>query len=288
MADTITKKNKNPPQKKAIVEFFNTEYHWWDAIYDDEKHPNFLNYEMKKRKDIVINLLEAYVPKDTRIFESGCGAGDVMTDVVKHGYHITGVDINYRLLSVAKKQLSEINISSEENENKTVNLIQSDVEYLPFQDSSFDALYCVGVLSYLENDTQAVREISRVVKPGGIVLIALPSLFPIYKFLDPYYYLIGIFEYILRRIRAGRKMKSKSGNSLQFKKNMIRRYRYGQLSNLFDNCTALTNLNSTFHTCSNLTTCSPINFFVSSIDFPTKFLPPISTSKSSEISLALT
>ncbi len=233
MSDTITNKNKENPHKEAVVQFFDTEYHWWDAIYDDEKHPNFLNYEMRKRKSIVIDLLNAYVKKNAHILESGCGAGDVMSGVAESGYSVTGVDINYRFLSVAQKQFSERSISSEESENKTVNLIQSDVEYLPFQDSSFDAVYCVGVLSYLQNDTKAVREISRVVKPGGIVLIALPSLFPIYKFPDPYYYVIGVFKYIFKRIRIGRAMRSKSGNSQQFKQNMIRHYRYGQLSNLF-------------------------------------------------------
>ncbi|MBN1293265.1 MAG: hypothetical protein JXB48_15610 [Candidatus Latescibacteria bacterium] len=74
---------------------------------------------MKKRRDIVIDLLKkAYDRKD--ILVSGCGTGNTMSDVFKHGYNINGVDINRRLLSVAAFR---VQYSTKESEKKIINLI---------------------------------------------------------------------------------------------------------------------------------------------------------------------
>jgi SAM-dependent methyltransferase len=50
-----------------------------------------------------------------------------------------------------------------------------DIEQIPFQDSAFDGVVCVGVLEYLEVDTNALREIGRVLKPGGTAVLSTPN-----------------------------------------------------------------------------------------------------------------
>src|SRR5205807_185694 len=50
-----------------------------------------------------------------------------------------------------------------------------DLEQVPFEDNTFDAVVCLGVIEYLASDEQAVREIRRVLKPGGSAVISTPS-----------------------------------------------------------------------------------------------------------------
>jgi ubiquinone/menaquinone biosynthesis C-methylase UbiE len=50
-----------------------------------------------------------------------------------------------------------------------------DVEHIPFDDNTFDAVVCLRVIEYLANDEQALSEIRRVLKPGGSAVVATPS-----------------------------------------------------------------------------------------------------------------
>jgi len=51
----------------------------------------------------------------------------------------------------------------------------ADVESLPFRDGAFDTVLCIGVLQYLLNPADALRELSRVTHAGGQVLISFPN-----------------------------------------------------------------------------------------------------------------
>src|SRR5260370_25436688 len=50
-----------------------------------------------------------------------------------------------------------------------------DMERLPFPDDTFDAVVCLGVIEYLAADDRALREIWRVLRPGGTAVISTPS-----------------------------------------------------------------------------------------------------------------
>ena len=51
---------------------------------------------------------------------------------------------------------------------------QFNIENIPFSDSSFDLVFASHVLEYVENDTQAISEIKRVLRPGGIAMLPVP------------------------------------------------------------------------------------------------------------------
>ncbi len=51
-----------------------------------------------------------------------------------------------------------------------------DVEQIPFKDSLFDVVLCVGVLGYLGEDSHALQEINRVLKPNGLLLVNVENM----------------------------------------------------------------------------------------------------------------
>src|SRR2546425_1105767 len=50
-----------------------------------------------------------------------------------------------------------------------------DVEHIPFPDNTFDVVVSLGVIEYLESDEQALREMRRVLRPGGRAVIAISN-----------------------------------------------------------------------------------------------------------------
>lgn len=51
-----------------------------------------------------------------------------------------------------------------------------DIEQIPFKDSLFDVVLCVGVLGYLGEDSQALKEMHRVLKPNGLLLVNVENM----------------------------------------------------------------------------------------------------------------
>lgn len=226
---TVSSINGHGPQmsrrNRQVSAFFNGEYRWWEDVYDRSLPRGFFSFEMIRRKEILLGML-AEMSRDrspVAVLECGCGPGGILAEINAGGNLLAGVDINFNALSTAKNARAAGR-----------NLVQADIERLPYKNDSFDITYCVGVLSYLESDRRAIEEICRVVKPGGNIIIAVPGLVTLGKILDPYYYsawIIGKAWQCLRRHRHGR-----SANGDRYTAEMIRRYRYGELDRLYREC----------------------------------------------------
>ena len=61
--------------------------------------------------------------------------------------------------------------------NPEAEIKHSDVESIPFQTASFDFVLCIEVLRYLPDSTRCVKEIARVLKPGGVCLVTAAPVF---------------------------------------------------------------------------------------------------------------
>jgi ubiquinone/menaquinone biosynthesis C-methylase UbiE len=94
----------------------------------------------------------------TRALDIGCGPGIYLGDVSKLG-NTVGLDFSLDMAMVAKKSVYSADV------------VRSDMESLPFQDNSFDLIYSVRVMKYLEGQSKFVLEVQRVCKEGGCVLL---------------------------------------------------------------------------------------------------------------------
>lgn len=71
--------------------------------------------------------------------------------------------------------------------------IVSDIISIPVPDSSFDAVMCVEVFEHLPNPILAIKEFSRILKPGGYLIITAPFASGVH--FAPYYYCTGFSKY---------------------------------------------------------------------------------------------
>lgn len=110
------------------------------------------------------------VPTGARVLEVGCGTGGVAAQLLERDCTVTGVDRSARMLAVAEGKLATA-VAAGQLRLRQLNLIQLD---RAFGDDSFDSVVCCLVLSELTEPERrfALREFSRLVVPGGTVVLA--------------------------------------------------------------------------------------------------------------------
>ena len=91
-----------------------------------------------------------------RILEVGCGTGADLLQFAKHGAIATGVDITERHVALARERVGDRAV-----------VHQADMRRLPFEDETFDYIYSHGVLHHSSEPEKAIREMFRVLRPGG-------------------------------------------------------------------------------------------------------------------------
>ncbi len=110
-------------------------------------------------------LLElCHVTKGSYILDVGCGAGQSACYIAKkHDCRVVGVDIVEKMVERSRER------SVSEGIEDRVEFRVADAQDLPFEDGIFDAVITESVTAFPEDKQRAVREYSRVTKPGGYV-----------------------------------------------------------------------------------------------------------------------
>ncbi|HUU05504.1 MAG TPA: class I SAM-dependent methyltransferase [Patescibacteria group bacterium] len=108
---------------------------------------------------------EASLLKGKHLLEIGCGMGFDSLEFLKRGVRVTATD-----LTAAAIELARLHFKIEGVEAEDVRM--ENVLSLSFPDNSFDAVWANGVLHHTGNTAQAIREVHRVLKPGGRAIIS--------------------------------------------------------------------------------------------------------------------
>jgi ubiquinone/menaquinone biosynthesis C-methylase UbiE len=106
-----------------------------------------------------------------RVLEVGVGMGADYLEWLKAGAHATGVDLSSASLERARRRCVAAGFAPD--------LQIADAENLPFPDNSFDVVYSYGVLHHSPDTARCIRQVLRVLKPGGqgrIMIYHHPSL----------------------------------------------------------------------------------------------------------------
>lgn len=100
-----------------------------------------------------------------RLLEVGCGMGTDLLQFARGGAQVTGVDLTPRSIEISRHHLKLYGQDGD--------FAITDAENLPFADESFDVAYSNGVLHHTPDTSEAVREIHRVLRPGGLARVML-------------------------------------------------------------------------------------------------------------------
>lgn len=100
-----------------------------------------------------------------RVLEIGCGCGSEAERFARAGAHYTAVDLTNAAVSITQRRFQLTQLEAR--------FVQGDAENLPFADSSFDLVYSHGVLHHTPDTPRTIREVHRVLAPGGRAMIML-------------------------------------------------------------------------------------------------------------------
>jgi ubiquinone/menaquinone biosynthesis C-methylase UbiE len=140
---------------------------YWNDLYKDVA--NCRDYHFVQRLEIASRLITERFPRDIRVLDLGCGAGVLSERLVGAGYSVDAVDMSADMLAFTKQRLSKY-------DSDKYRLARADISALPFPDQAFDVIACIGVFGYMDDVDAAIREIKRVLRPGGTLVLSIRNL----------------------------------------------------------------------------------------------------------------
>ena len=155
------------PKKENIHELFND----ISPDYDRLNHILSLNIDKIWRKRSVREIIDTDHPLE--ILDIACGTGDFSLAIagkMPEGSHIEGLDLSEGMLAIMKDKICKANLSEK------IGVRQGDCENLPFNDESFDRISVAFGIRNFENREACLKEMLRVLKPGGKLVILELSL----------------------------------------------------------------------------------------------------------------
>jgi SAM-dependent methyltransferase len=138
------------------------EYDWVDVADGFKGLESFFH---RNRRRVVRNLVRRY-GTGTPMLDAGCGTGLNLAALPPGS---TGIDLNPRNLALIRERLPQ------------QVAVEGDIEKMPFADAAFGTVLCTEVLEHVPYPDQALREIHRVLRPGGTLIGSVPARSMIWK-----------------------------------------------------------------------------------------------------------
>ncbi len=152
-------------QEQLVRSHYNKISSSWGDLY--EKEVSFANYNFIVRKRHVLSLFDKV---GGRFLDAGCGTGDFIPDLIARQGRVTALDFAEDMIEQARARMARKGL------DKQVDFVVGDVTRLEFDDNLFDAIIGVGLIEYLTDHREALREFYRVLKPGGSLIVTVPSI----------------------------------------------------------------------------------------------------------------
>jgi SAM-dependent methyltransferase len=129
---------------KAMLEV--DERHWWYR---------------GRRRIIEAELERLALPAGARVLDAGCGSGRTLEDLVRYG-EVYGIELDPEAAELARARGA--------GEVQTGRL-----EELPYEPQTFDLITCLDVIEHTPDDRATLRELRRVCRPGGWLVVTVPA-----------------------------------------------------------------------------------------------------------------
>lgn len=127
-------------------------------------------YEDMRERGIVLERLQRYVTHGSQgIIDLGAGSGRWSRNIAALGYQVFGVDISHPQLLHAAKNMREKGVEDR------CHFAVGNMQELPIKSEVCEALNCIRVLKYADDPFVVLREVYRVLQPGGTFIFSFPN-----------------------------------------------------------------------------------------------------------------
>jgi SAM-dependent methyltransferase len=115
---------------------------------------------------------------DDTLLDLGCGFGRHAFEAARRGSHVVALDAGEDEVNGVAAMFKAMVAAGELDESSQHATVQGEALALPFADASFDRVICSEVLEHIPDDLGAMRELARVLRPGGTMAITVPRFGP--------------------------------------------------------------------------------------------------------------
>lgn len=169
----------------------------WQKIYEFQKN----DFRTASLWELIKNKI-----KGKRILDIGCGSGHYVLEMLKTGKEVRAIDNSCEMIKLTNYLLSNNGFSEKA---KLADI--GEIELNQFENKQFDTILCLDVIEHLPDEKIALKKITKLLKPNGILILSVPAIKKIYGKRDKH---LGHYR------RYGKKelKKKLSQNDLKIKK----------------------------------------------------------------------
>ncbi len=154
-------KNKARQDKSPVARFYDSLAPLYTRLRD------FGHGRDGNSKELLIAALAPF--ENDSILDIGTGPGVYALDIAKRAgdSHVIGIDISEAFIKIASDRAAEAKIAN-------IKFAPGNIEALEFADGAFTKIICAGVFSVIKKREEAVKELARVLQPGGRLAVREP------------------------------------------------------------------------------------------------------------------
>ncbi len=174
-----------------VAEHFDSEALYWRDVYDDADVQGMI---YRERRAAALALVDGLgLPRGSRILEIGCGAGSAAVALAERGHFVQAVDTVPRMIELTRRLAEKAGLA-----DRIVAAV-GDIHALGFADETFSLVLALGVAPWLDSLEGPLREVRRVLCPGGHLIVSADNRWRLNAILDPR--LFPVFGSLRARLR---------------------------------------------------------------------------------------
>jgi ubiquinone/menaquinone biosynthesis C-methylase UbiE len=154
----------------------------------DKKYEAYRGFNLKaldRGRRVVDRLRRTYPLDGLRALDVGCGSGGLAIALAEAGAVVDAVEPDPIRLRWAQERIV--------GHGAAVALIAAKAERLPYPDNTFAVVTLDSVIEHVEDPALVVKQVARVLQPGGIVYVVSPNKLSLFNILrDPHYTMFGV------------------------------------------------------------------------------------------------
>ena len=165
-------------QQQKVNTYFESQSTFWREVYEGSDVYAEIH---RDRHAVVLNWIDNLaLPPGTDVLEIGCGAGLMSVALARRGFDVHAIDSAEAMVEQVRRLAGESGVT------ESLSLSVGNVYALAFEDESFDLVIAIGVIPWLERAELAIKEMARVTRQGGQVILTADNRTRLNNLLDPW------------------------------------------------------------------------------------------------------
>lgn len=173
----LTTKVEAADPQSIVNAYFRKEASYWARIYERSGIAEAIHQERLRATFALVDKLAS--PPMARALDVGCGAGWASAGLAARGIAVDSMDSVQEMIDATRARAAAAGAASR------VTTRIGDIHAIPFPDETFDLVVALGVLPWLPGIDEPLRQMTRVLRPGGHMIVTMDTLWQLRQLFDP-------------------------------------------------------------------------------------------------------